>query len=83
MRIGWMNMGYNTNLNGKLNTTDFNTINNYGGNPANTADADYAETVEMVANSNGTSFWLFFGGPCEQAASDESFGVGMIEIWVK
>jgi len=80
LRIGWLNMGYEMDFNGKLGTPDWQSVNDYSGGVNN---SDYSENVEITGFKNGTGFWLFIGSALDQPTSDESYGVGMIEIWVK
>ena len=45
--------------------------------------ADYNMTGEMIAQHTGNDFWLLFGSNLDQNASNESYGISNIEIWVQ
>jgi hypothetical protein len=40
-------------------------------------------TGEMIAQHTGNDFWLLFGSNLDQNASNESYGISNIEIWVQ
>ncbi len=89
--------GFATNLNGenfrlgwyenfrhtldKLNTTLFKNTVNFR-STTGTVYADQWREVEMNARANGNNFWVFIGAALE-GDTDEFFGVGPIEIWVR
>ena len=82
MRLGWSEIPSTLDQTGEFNTTAFRTANNYEGN-GNNQETDYSETGEMTFFKSGNSFWLYFGAALDEAANNESYGVGMIEVWVK
>ncbi|HJW31231.1 MAG TPA: hypothetical protein VJ508_18515, partial [Saprospiraceae bacterium] len=83
-RLGW----YQTtatfqNYNQRMTTPPtFINANKWEGNSTN---PEFFQNAEMTANKNAGSngFWLMFGSSLNNTHTDESFGVGMIEIWVK
>jgi hypothetical protein len=81
MRVSWDYIPSTLNGTGEF-TNEFNTANNFDGT-GGTDRSDFTTNGEMTAFRNGTSFWLYFGAALDQGTDDESFGVGMIEIWVK
>jgi hypothetical protein len=44
---------------------------------------DYNIRAEMVAQMTDDSFWVVFGTNSDSAASDESYGISNIQIWVR
>jgi len=88
MRVGYTVEGKTWwNYNGDFGNSDaFNTANQWGGT---SAYPDYTENAEMTfskCNSCNNIFWLMFGASLNGDSfpnPEESFGVGMIEIWVK
>ncbi|MEP6795873.1 MAG: hypothetical protein ABJB16_16215 [Saprospiraceae bacterium] len=82
MRLGWSELGsylLNTNW---MTTPGFGEANNFeGNNSAN--NADYCLNGEMTTFKNGNNFWLYFGGTFDEDQNNESWAVGMIEIWVR
>jgi hypothetical protein len=83
MVIGWMQSANWISNYTDLNTTAFQNSNKWGGDPAY---LDYSENGEMTffkCTSCNNIFWLMFGVTLDQAANNENYGVGMIEIWVK
>jgi len=82
MRIGWSEIPSTLDQTGEFNTTAFRTANNYDDN-GNNQETDYSETGEMMFFKSGNSFWLYFGAALDEDVTNESYGVGMIEVWVK
>ena len=82
MRVGWTEMGNFLNASGDFNTSEFNTANNYIGN-GDPQHTDNCLNGEMTAFRSGNGFWLFFGAALDEDTNNESYAVGMIEVWVK
>lgn len=53
----------------------------YGGNFGGIAD--FNQRVEMVAQDSGDTFWLIMASSLDEAASNESYAISNVEIWVK
>lgn len=79
MRIGWDAIPSTLASTVDLTSQEFDNVNNYAGQ----SYPDFFIDGEMTAYKSGTGFWLFFGGALDQDLNDESWGVGMIEVWVK
>ena len=89
-RLGWMQSTYSfQNYVSRLSTANFINANKWAGNANN---PEYTQNVEMTAykNSGSDGFWLMIGSRLNNSGNvgnppetDESYGVGMIEIWVK
>ena len=47
------------------------------------ASSDYNIQGEMVAQTDANTFWVLFGSNLEQAATDESYGISNIQVWVR
>lgn len=77
----WWNYG------GDFGQSDlFNTANHWGGNTLYPDYTDNAEMTFFICDSCNDIFWLMFGASLNGDSfpnPEESFGVGMIEIWVK
>ncbi|HEX5113009.1 MAG TPA: hypothetical protein VFV79_09185 [Saprospiraceae bacterium] len=89
-RLGWyeapLSFEYVDRL---ISPGNFRDANKWAGNSVN---GEFAKNVEMTAykNSGSDGFWLIFGSTLNNnnlignpPQSDESYGVGMIEVWVK
>lgn len=82
-RIGWTDYSpYYLNANGRLNTTEIRAALNIQGMASYT---DHWVDAEMTAQANGNSFWVYFGAALDSDGNplDESFAVGLVEIWVR
>jgi len=82
-RLGWYQPNYTfQNYNPRMSSTAFQTANKWEGNSINT---EQTGNYEMTAYKNGSTngFWLMFGQSLDDVITDERWGVGMIEIWVK
>lgn len=81
-RISWWGHAWSTNYVDNMLGGGFQAANKWGGTAAHT---DCMSNGEMTAFKNGTDtgFWCMFGTGLNEAISDERWGVGMIEIWVK
>lgn len=79
MRVCWSDIPTLLESTVVFSTAEFIAANNYEG----IGVTDFSQYGEMVAFKNNNSFWLFFGGALDQTTSDERYGVGMIEVWVK
>ncbi|MEZ4941375.1 MAG: hypothetical protein R3D58_10915 [Saprospiraceae bacterium] len=83
--------GFATSTNGtNANICWMNSAGVYstaGANPANytgsTSYSDGACIGEMVAATSSTSFVVFFGMRGDSGISDERYGIGNIEVWVR
>jgi hypothetical protein len=74
-QVGW----YQTvapNLSGYFNRYGYADFYGAGG-------TDYNIRAEMVAQMTDDSFWVVFGTNSDSAASDESYGISNIQIWVR
>ena len=58
-------------------------IANYTGNTDYTDGAGIGEMVAYYPSSTSTSFHVFFGMRSGQSTSDERWGIGNIEVWVR
>lgn len=80
-RVGWHTITAYLNSNGRLNTDQIRPVLNLQG------VADRSDTwtdVEMTAQANGNSFWLFIGAALDGGGTgDESYAIGHLEIWVR
>jgi hypothetical protein len=81
MRLSWDYIPSFLNGTGEF-TTEFLKANNFEGDGV-LDHADQTINGEMTAFRNGNNFWLYFGAALDEGTNNESFGVGMIEIWVK
>jgi hypothetical protein len=45
--------------------------------------SDYNIRAEMVAQMTDDSFWVIFGSNADSAASDESYGISNVQVWVR
>lgn len=81
-RISWWGHAWSTNYVDNMLGGGFQAANKWGGTAAET---DCMNNGEMTAFRNGTDtgFWCMFGTGLNEPISDERWGVGMIEIWVK
>jgi hypothetical protein len=81
-RISWWGHAWSTNYVDNMLGGGFQAANKWGGTAAHT---DCMSNGEMTAFKNGTDagFWCMFGTGLNEAITDERWGVGMIEIWVK
>jgi hypothetical protein len=82
-RMGWWEPNYAMDgYTAAFNTSNFITANKWEGNLTNT---EYFKNAEMTAykNSNSNTIWVMFGSTLNNPHADESYGVGMIEVWVK
>jgi hypothetical protein len=81
LHMGWINAGYTWyDRSTDLTTTAMNAQNSWGGYAPLT---DYATNGEMTGYVDGNGFWLFFGASLDSEITNEGYGVGNIEIWVK
>ncbi len=83
LRVGWQLIpSFVSDANSDFNngSTSFRTnASFYGQNDIPDSWID----VEMSAQANGTSFWVFIGAAVDMDAADERYAVGAVEIWVK
>lgn len=79
--VGWQNLKNQLHNSGELNPS--NTLANAAHFTGRSEWPEHTEDAEMTAARNGNGFWLFFGAALDGDKNDESFGVGMVEIWVK
>jgi hypothetical protein len=81
MVIGYTFEGKSTQYYHDFNTSDFNVANNWAGG----SGTDFIDNGEMTfrrcTSCNGTFVAMF--GAANNDAAGESFGIGMIEVWVK
>jgi len=75
LQVGW----YQT-IENRFNNA-FNQ-NGYYNSFANSA-SDYNIRGEMIAQMTDDTFWVLFGTNSDSAASDESYGISNIQIWVR
>jgi len=81
MRVGWSTLPATLNST-EWFTNEFRAANNFEGN-AGTHETDHCENAEMTFFKSGDTFWLYFGGALSEDTNNESYAVGMIEIWVR
>ncbi len=79
--VGWHSLKNQLHNSGELNPN--NTLVNATHFTGRSEWPESTEEAEMTAVRNGNGFWLFFGAALDGDKNDESFGVGMVEIWVK
>ena len=92
LSVGWFDhpayVSFGSNLGN--NQSQFGPAANFvngdqGNSPAQWSDQ--WKTAEMIgrfpSGPSNTNFWVIFGCANNEAPGTESFGVGMIEIWVK
>jgi hypothetical protein len=74
MQVGWFMVS-------PTPTPNFGGRGYYGGNFGGVAD--FNQRVEMVAQDSGDTFWLIMASSLDEAASNESYAISNVEIWVK
>lgn len=65
---------------------NFNTLfssSGYFKGDSGLASADYNIQGEMVAQTDANTFWVLFGSNLDQVATDESYGISNIQVWVR
>ena len=82
MHMAWSEYGSDPNATGDLNTQLFREANNYEGDN-DPQHADFAKNGEMTANKVGNRIWVYFGAALDEDTTNERYGVGMIEVWVR
>lgn len=81
MRVGWDKIPAMLNLgNGDFNTNEFIGAASFQGS---NSFPDNWNDVEMTAKANGTSFWVYIGAAVDEDASNETFAVGGVEVYVR
>jgi len=84
LRVGWtVEEKTWQNYGGILPTAAWNSATNFTGN---SSFSDYSRNAEMTffkCTSCSSTVWVMFGGALNSDTTDENYGVGMIEIWVK
>lgn len=78
MRVCWDLIPSHLQGTGEFTTEFRNAVSFAGG-----GGTDNTINGEMTAFKSGNGFWLYFGAALDEATSNESYGVGMIEVWVK
>ncbi|HMR89397.1 MAG TPA: hypothetical protein PKD51_14655 [Saprospiraceae bacterium] len=80
-KVAWYENLVNMLASPKLNNSGFINTTQFRGNP-NTPDAWRDVEITAKRNGNSNTFWVFIGAAME-GDSDELYGVGPVEVWVR
>ncbi len=82
LRVAWNAFPGYIQHTGNFNTTVAVNATNFTGTAST---SDNWLNVEMTGRRNGIldNFWVFIGAALDQSVSDETFGIGDVEIWVR
>jgi hypothetical protein len=77
-QVGWRHFEHWPN-----DTEYFNTIKGAGYANFFNGATDYNLRGEMVAQTSDDKFWIIFASNLDEAASNESYGISNVQIWVR
>lgn len=75
-QIGWRQYG-------QPNFNNLFSSSGYFKGDAALASSDYNIQGEMVAQTDANTFWVLFGSNLNSLATDESYGISNIQVWVR
>lgn len=82
--VAWSNQMDRVGQGFQLNYTEFNMAANFYGNSAlSDSWVDVSMVARYPSGPSNQNFWVMIGSTLNEVLSDENYGVGMIEIWVK
>ena len=76
LQVGWKNYA-------EKNFDNLFSKAGYFVGDVNLKSSDYNTMGEMVAQTNADKFWVIFGSNLGSPASDESYGISNVQIWVR
>jgi len=78
--VAWDKMFYRLNGSPDLNTSEFVAASQFQGQDN---QVDNWNDVEITQRATGNSFWVYIGAAVSDGATDETFAVGAVEIYVR
>ena len=81
IRVAWDKLpSFINDGNGDFNTSGFRGAADFQGN---VDEVDNWNDVEITEKATSTSFWVYIGAAVDEDATNETFAVGAIEIYVR
>lgn len=78
--VAWDKMYYKLNGSSDLGTSEFLAAAQFQGQDN---QVDSWDDVEITQRAAGTVFWVYIGAAVDEAADNETFAVGAVEIYVR
>lgn len=80
IRVAWHKFGNSVNNNNGKFTAQFRDQAHFYNQ---VGWIDEFDSVEMTAQADGSSFWVYLGSALDEDTNNETYAIGSIEIWVR